>query len=512
MPPTLLSLSGINKRYRIPVLKRIDIDFLAGEVHALIGANGAGKTTLCNVICGLTRAQSGTMTLAGESYAPRSIKDANAAEVQLVRQELNLVGNLSVAENMFLSDLPHRLGFVNFTQMSETSHEALAEIGLADVDPRRKVAALGVGQQQLVEIARTLLRPCRLLILDEPTAALTQPQVEILFERIEQLKKRGTTIIYISHRMEEFDRIADRITILKDGVLVSTSEPADVTDEEIVRRMAGSVTPVDSRQTPRRRGPVALRIEGVSRGGVLTNIDLAVYRGEILGIAGLIGSGRTELLRTIFGAEKPDSGSVRFGADLDQTPVGSPVDAVRHGIGLVPEDRRQQGLLFGQSIRANIALASLDQLSGSFGFIDRDRETRITRQFVSSLALGSGDPEQPVDELSGGNQQKVTIARWLLRDCAILLLDEPTRGVDLATRRVIYRLMRELAGAGKALVIVSSETKELTDLCDRIVVMSRGWIAAEFARGDWTEQKLMSAAFSDQSSLGKFTGGANVPK
>ena len=480
----------------MPVLRDVDLDLEGGEIHAVVGANGAGKTTLCNIICGITRADAGQMHLEDASYSPASISEAQAAGVRIVMQELNLIDNLSVAENLYFGSLPRRRLMIDVERLHDDAHRALRQFGLESVDPRQALSTLGIGQRQLVEIARELIHPCRILILDEPTAALTDPQAELLFEKIADLKSGGTAVLYVSHRMHEIGRIADRVSILRDGAVVCSARAAELTTGDIVRRMAGDERAAPAEPSRSTEKTIALRIRGLTARPLLCDIDLDIRCGEILGIAGLIGSGRSELLRAIFGADPVDAGRMDSGLPSDALSIRSPRDAVAAGIGLVPEDRKQHGLLLTQSVRSNVTLASLDRYRRPFGWIRAAREREAVDRYCDSLDIKMRSNDQIVSELSGGNQQKVSIARWLMRDCRVVLFDEPTRGIDIHTKAAIYELLRSLAANGKAIVVVSSESRELTDLCDRIVVMSGGRLAAEFERGEWSYEKIMAASFS----------------
>ena len=500
MTPPLLSISGLYKAFAVPVLSGIDIDVSTGEVHTLMGANGAGKTTLCNIICGLVSIDSGELKYKGELYRPLSLNDSENCNVRMVMQELKLIDNLSVAENIFLSELPKKYGLINFHELYAKAKEVLERFGLHDIDPQQKMSTLGVGQQQLVEIARILVQPCDLLILDEPTAALTEPQVELLFEEIAKLKANGTGIIYVSHRMDEIKRISDQITVLRDGKNVASAKASEIDKDEIIKLMSGSSSVQSTDFQQRKPGKRALQIAGLGTKDQLSDIELDIYHGEILGIAGLVGSGRTELLRAIYGADDISSGHIRVSDDPDKEINNNPQLAVNNGIGLITEDRKQQGLLLEQSIKSNMSLANLENFSNKLGWIDRKKENNYIKAQKDSLELNCNNIEQPIRELSGGNQQKVIIARWLLKNCGILLIDEPTRGIDVQTKTMIYSLLDKLARQGTAIVIVSSETEELFTLCDRIVVMSNGYLVDSFQRGEWTPEKITAAAFSRYSS------------
>jgi ribose transport system ATP-binding protein len=490
----LLQVAGLQKSYNAPVLVDFDFDLRPGEVHALVGSNGAGKSTFARILCGLTAGDGGDMRLCGQAYRPKSKREAEHAGVVMVLQELNVIGTLSIAENIFLNRLPRRGGLVRFAELREKAAQALARVGLPELDPTGLAGQLGVGHQQLIEIAGALARDCRLLILDEPTAALTDPEIERLFENIRRLQTEGVGIIYVSHRMDEIRRVAGRITVMRDGRHIATHDAGDVTPAQLIREMAGHDLPERRNAAASAGGEVALSVRNLRAGSRVRDVSFEARRGEILGLAGLIGSGRTETLRAIFGADKIDGGEILV--EGSAVVLRSPADAVRAGIGLVPEDRKQDGLLLSQSIRVNTTLAALRQHASAGGWLDGRAETATAEKFSRRLQLHCASLEQPAGELSGGNQQKVVIARWLARDCRILLFDEPTRGIDVAAKDTIYQLLRDLADAGKAVVVVSSELTELTMICDRLLVMSAGRISAEFLAGGWTQEKITQAAFS----------------
>jgi ribose transport system ATP-binding protein len=512
----------VGKTYAVPVLAGIDLDFRAGEVHALMGANGAGKSTLVRIVCGLAAADSGVMTLAGQPHAPSSRRAAEDAGVRVVLQELNLIETLSVAENLFLARLPRRFGLLDHASLHVRATQALSLVGLEALDPRTAVATLGVGQRQLVEIAAALAGDCRLLVLDEPTAALTAPEVERLFAHVRRLRDRGIAVLYISHRMEEIAGLADRVTVLRDGRVVGQGAVADMPRTAIMALMSGSapapMLPLGRgsgdpaamsapstgeghlRQGSGAQGrsatlPVALRVEHLQCGTAVRDVSFEVGRGEILGLSGLVGAGRTETLRAIFGADRPDGGHISL-ADGRPLRLRGPRDAVRAGIGMVPEDRQAHALLLPQSIRSNITLATIGTMARARTWIDVALEWRTADAMATQLDVRGPGLEHPADALSGGNQQKVVLARWLLRECAVLLVDEPTRGIDAAATLAIHAVLRALAARGTALVIVSSELAELMTLCDRIVVLASGRVTGSFSRGEWTEGSLMTAAFA----------------
>ena len=501
-PPVLLQGRGIGKTYATPVLAGVDFDLHAGEVLALTGENGAGKSTLSKIVAGLVQPTAGTLVLAGAAYAPASRQDAEKLGVRMVMQELSLVPTLSVAENLLLGRLPNRFGFIRNDALNEAAARQMALIGLQDIDPRLPVSALGVGYQQMVEIARSLVGECRLLILDEPTATLTSREITHLFRQIALLKARGVAIVYISHRLDELQQVADRVMVLRDGRHIDTRPMRELTQADIVHSMVGRDVHEGLDRDRRPAGAVALRVKHLSRGTAVRDVSFNLNRGEVLGLAGLVGSGRTELLRLIYGADRKDSGFLQRCEPKLELVVKSPMQAVRAGIGLVTEDRKSQGLLLPQSIRVNATLANLRAVSRG-GWLQRAREQAEVEGLRDLLRVRSDSIEQPVDQLSGGNQQKVVFARWLHRDCAVLLLDEPTRGVDIGARADIYAQMDKLAASGKALLMVSSDLRELMSVCDRIGVMSAGKLVRIFERGEWTEQLLLEAAFSAYTAAEK---------
>lgn len=503
----LLQTRGLDKQFAAPVLRSVDFSLHRGEIHALMGSNGAGKSTLCNIIAGIHQPSSGSLLLEGAPFHPASIRDAEAAGVRMVMQELNLFPNLSIAENLCFNQLGNRLGFINRSMLNASARAALARLKLDDLDPDLPVSTLGVGKQQLVEIARVLAQPVKLLILDEPTAALTDPQIDQLFLQLDTLRQAGVGIVYISHRMSEIQRVADRVSVLRDGVLVATETARDMDVDRMVHLMAGpalvqipapgTAPEAATRRPPESAGEVALRVEGLGREGAFGDISLEVHRGEVLGIGGLIGAGRTELLRALFGADLADRGWLRLAADgfTGKHRFKSPREAIAAGIGLVVEDRKEQGLLLDKSIALNISLGKLPHLHNRLGLVDDAAIARHSELLCDQLDVKRDSIAQAVGQLSGGNQQKVLIARWLLQDLNVVLFDEPGRGVDARSKLRIQELIRELAARGKAVVVVSSETEELLALSDRVIVLSNGRLAGEFDADTVSEEALLAASF-----------------
>lgn len=511
----LLALNGIGKDYAAPVLAGVSLALQPGEVLALTGENGAGKSTLSKIVCGLVAPTRGTMLLQGRSFQPVSRRDAESHGVRMVMQELGLVPTLSVAENLLLDRLPQRLGWLRRGALHEAARAQLAKIGLQDIDPALPVSQLGIGQQQMVEIARNLLDDTRVLILDEPTAMLTPRETAHLFEQIARLKARGVGIVYVSHRLEELQRIADRVAVLRDGRLVDVRAMAGVRESELVERMVGRAVHEHEGRPRRKAGPLMLSARGLGRAQAVRDVSLELHAGEVMGIAGLVGSGRTELVRLLFGADTADRGEIALHWPGAQAPARgrwrSPMQAIRAGIGLVTEDRKSQGLLMPQSIRVNATLSDLGAVARG-GWLRFAHERGIAQRLVQSLRIRSRSEEQSVATLSGGNQQKVVFARWLHRQSEkmlkVLLLDEPTRGVDVGARADLYAQLDRMAEAGHALLMVSSDLRELMAMCDRIGVMHAGRLVAVFERGAWSEQSLLAAAFGDAPQTSRAPAGA----
>lgn len=491
----VLSVSGIGKTYAQPVLSGIDLTLLRGEVLALTGENGAGKSTLSKIIGGLVSPTTGQMQFQGSAYEPGSRTQAEKLGIRMVMQELNLLPTLSVAENLFLDNLPSRAGWINRKQLRADAIRAMAQVGLDAIDPDTLVSELGIGHQQMIEIARNLIGDCHVLILDEPTAMLTSREVEMLFEQITRLQARGVSIIYISHRLEELARVAQRIAVLRDGQLVCVEPMANYNSEQLVTLMVGRELGEQIDLGPRQIGDVSLAVKGLGRTDKVCDVSFEVRSGEIFGISGLIGAGRTELLRLIYGADIADTGGIEMGSPLRPVTIRSPVDAVSHGIALITEDRKGEGLLLTQSISANIALGNMSAISKG-GVVNGRDEMRLAQRQVDAMRIRSSSPTQCVSELSGGNQQKVVIGRWLERDCTVMLFDEPTRGIDVGAKFDIYALLGELTRQGRALVVVSSDLRELMLICDRIGVLSAGRLIDTFERDTWTQDELLAAAFA----------------
>ncbi|MCC6314831.1 MAG: sugar ABC transporter ATP-binding protein [Thermomicrobiales bacterium] len=482
-------MRAISKQFPgVKALGSVDLIAHAGEIHALVGENGAGKSTLMKVLSGAIQKDAGEVLVDGEHVSIRSPQDARARGIGIVYQEFSLVPALTVAENILLGRFPNHGGVVDRVAMERQARAALGELGV-EIPLAARAGSLSIAQQQLVEIAKALAAEPKLLVLDEPSAVLGGADLDHLFTVLARLRERGISIIYISHRLEEVFRLADTVTVMRDGRVVETLPIGQLNQAGLVRRMVGRELEgalVDHFGEP--DGDL-LRVEEVRRAGVLEPISLRVRRGEIVGLAGLRGAGRTELARCIFGAD-PREGEVAVGGRV--VPPGSPAAAIASGIGFVTEDRKAEGLILNLSVRENIGLAGLRQLA-SLIFIRRDDERRRVRSLIEQLQVRAAGPDVAAGALSGGNQQKVVLAKWLHTEAQVLLLDEPTRGVDVGAKREIYRLIRHIADRGAAVLMISSELPEVIGVCDRILVMHEGRLAGELPTGA-TEEQIMTLA------------------
>ena len=511
-PGPLLELRGIVKRFPgVLALNGVSLDVRVGEVHMLLGENGAGKSTLTKTIAGVYPPDAGEMRLNGQPIRIRNPQHAQALGISTIYQEFNLAPDMTVAENVFLGREPLRvpaLGIVDRSVLRRQTRDVLATLD-PGIDPDALVKHLGVAQQQMVEIAKALSLDAKLIMMDEPTAALTGREIARLFDIIRGLKARGVAIVYISHRLDEVKAMGDRATVLRDGAFVATVPVATTSIDEMIRLMVGRDLKDKFPKVAVEPGEELLRVEGLTRRGVLHGVSFSVRRGEILGIAGLVGSKRTETARAIFGADPLDSGRIFLrGAPVT---VHAPADAIAHGIALVPEDRKRHGILACLSVRENITLSALDRFSHA-GLLDIDAEARCAQEFVTSLKVATPDLDRWVLYLSGGNQQKVVIAKWLNTHAEVFLFDEPTRGIDVGGKVEVYRLMNELVARGAAIVMISSELPEVLGMSDRILVMREGRVAGEFDRADATEQNILNCALRGGDVDGSAAGvGAAVP-
>ena len=492
--PPLLELRGVSKRFPgVVALDDVSFELRRGEVHMLVGENGAGKSTLVKILSGIYQPDAGEILLDGRAVTLRDPHTAQQLGISTVHQELNLVPHLDVGRNIFLGREPLRGpgGVVDWPELYRAARAQLAALGLA-IDPRTRVRRLGVALQQMTEIAKALVAQARVLILDEPTAAITAEEAEQLFAIVDKLRDQGTAIVFISHHLEDATRIGDRATVLRDGRLVATVPMAGTRPRDLIRMMVGRELTQQFPKQPSNPGPVALKVEGLSRRGVLHDVSLTVRRGELLGIAGLVGAGRTELARAIFGIDPIDGGRI----EIDGRPVriGSPSAAIRRRLALLPEDRKQQGLVLPLSVADNLAIAAPDKLRAPAGLVPPASRVRVARRFIDALRIKTPSARQKVMLLSGGNQQKVVLAKWLLTEADIFIFDEPTRGIDVGAKVEVYTLMNELLANGAAIIMISSELPEVLGMSDRVVVMRGGRIVAELDRDEATQEVVMTHA------------------
>jgi len=499
MTEPLLRMAGISKRFPgVQALDNVDFEVAPGEIHALLGENGAGKSTLLKILAGAQQQDSGTITFEGRPAVLQNPHDAQRLGIVTIYQEFTLAPNMTIAENVFIGREPGRRPFVNWRQMAADTKVLTDRIGLT-VNPKRLVRDLSVAEQQMVEIARALSMQSRLIVMDEPTSALSAAEVGKLFKIVRDLKAQGLSIVFVTHRLEEVIELCDRYTVLRDGRHVGTGAVADTNIDGIIRMMVGrQVNALFAHRTDSDAGEVALAAEGISRQGntqdqnatVLDNVSLNVRHGEILGLAGLVGAGRTELARVIFGADPFDSG--RIVIDGKPVTIRSPQDAIRHGIGLVPEDRKQQALFLSLAIRTNLSIAALGNIGMMRVFVDERAERRLVDEYKRSLNIRMATPDQLVANLSGGNQQKVVLARWLALRPKILIVDEPTRGIDVGAKVEVHNLLFGMARAGIAIIAISSELPEVLTISDRIVTMREGRVTGEINRAEANQEILMS--------------------
>ncbi len=496
MSEPILRMKGIIKEFGgVRVLKDVDFDLLPGEVHALIGENGAGKSTLIKILGGVYFAESGTIEIDGKERRFTCARDALDASVGIIYQEFNLVPSLSVAENIFLGkELRVGRSRLNRREMVEKSRELMHRLGFENMDCQAAVSSLSVAQQQMVEIAKALFNNSRILVMDEPTAVLTDKECRKLFEIIRTLKENGVGIIYVSHRLEEVLELSDRITVLRDGDKICDLDNAGraVTKEQLVKLMVGR--PLEQyypKYRDYKREEAVLEVRNLAKEGLYRDISFTLYRGEILGITGLVGAGRTEVVKSIFGAMNADSGEVLLhGKKLENR---SPAEAIAHGIAFIPENRKQEGLFLAASMADNMYMANYGRISRR-GIRRRRLEKSFLEECFSRLSIRPGEPQKVAGEFSGGNQQKGIVAKWLATSPEIMILDEPTRGIDIGAKAEIYQMMQNIAQSGCSIIMVSSEMTEIIGMCDRVLVMSEGRLNGEFLRSDFTQERIMAAS------------------
>ena len=491
----VVEMRGIGKSFNgVRALGDCRFELLPGEVHALVGENGAGKSTMMKLLAGIYPMDAGEILLAGQPVQLGSPRAAQQQGIAIIHQELNLMNHLSAAQNIFIGREP-RSGFgllVDEAALNRQAAQIFERMNLA-LDPRTPVGRLTVAKQQMVEIAKALSFESRVLIMDEPTAALNTTETAELFRIIRQLKAQGVGIVYISHKMDELQQIADRVTVMRDGQTIGTVPAAGTPMDTIITMMVGRrLADAPAAPPDTSRNPVVLQVQGLRRGKAVRDVSFTLRRGEILGFAGLMGAGRTEVARAVFGADAIEAGEIRVRGE--PVKIRSPKDAVAHGIGYLSEDRKQFGLATGLDVETNVALASMRRFTGAGGLLDEAALRRAAQGYVARLSIKTPSVHQQVRLLSGGNQQKIVIAKWLLRDCDILFFDEPTRGIDIGAKSEIYKLLDELAAQGKAIVMISSELPEVLRMSHRILVMCEGRVTGELPAREATQEKIMQLA------------------
>lgn len=493
----LLALTHISKSFPgVQALSDVQFEVVPGEIHALLGENGAGKSTLIKIISGVHHPDAGQILLNGSPVTFSNPRDAQQKGIATIYQELSLYPELSVAENIFMGHAPRNfLGMVNWGEMRRQALRLLADLNIHDMDVTRKVGTMSVGNRQRVEIAKALSLNARILIMDEPTAALTEADVERLFNIMRLLKERGVAIIYISHRLQEVFEMADRVTVLRDGNYISTCDVKDTNENDLIKMMVGRTIDELFPKLPAEIGHPVLEVRNLSRKPLIRNINLQLRAGEIVGLAGLVGSGRSEFAQTIFGITPADGGTIFINGK--RVRITNPGQAMKYGIAYVPEDRGTQGLVRPMSIRQNLSLTVLRHLSRG-SFMDWGAERNLAQQTIEKLGIRTYGSQQIVAKLSGGNQQKVVVGKWLATDPKVLIVDEPTRGIDVGAKSEIHRLMSELAQRGMAILMISSELPEVLGMSDRVLVMQRGRIVAEYSRDEANQEEIGHAMMQDK--------------
>ncbi|MFJ8247527.1 sugar ABC transporter ATP-binding protein [Peribacillus asahii] len=473
------------------VLEGVDFDLEPGEVHALMGENGAGKSTLMNILTGLHKQDKGTIKINGVETVFKNSLEAERSGLAFIRQELNIWPEMTVLENLFIGrELTNAFGVLKTKEMQKIASDIFKTLNISL--PFDKEAGLcSVGEQQMIEIAKALMTDAEVIIMDEPTAALTDREIDKLFEIMKELTAKGVSLVYISHRMEEIFAICDRITVMRDGQTVDTTPIPETSFEEVVKKMVGRELEDRFPHREAKLGETVLEIKELSRKGVFNHVDMSVRRGEILGVAGLMGAGRTEIMRALFGVDQADSGEVFI--EGKKVSIRQPIDAVKHGLAFITENRKDEGLILDFSVRENIGLPNLGSFAPN-GIVKANEEKQFVEMMVKRLSVKTASTETIIGNLSGGNQQKVVIAKWIGTSPKVLIMDEPTRGIDVGAKREIYELMNELTERGLAIIMVSSELPEVLGMSDRILVIHEGKIAGELARQEATQEKIMALA------------------
>ena len=493
MGDIILTMKGIDKSFPgVHALDHVDLEIRKGEVLALMGENGAGKSTLMKVLTGIYKKDSGTITYEGKEVEFANTKEAQDAGVVIVHQELNMLGHLTVAQNLFIGREFMNGVKIDDKKMNEEAKKLFDKLNV-DIDPTETMSNLTVGKQQMCEIAKAVSFDAKVIIFDEPSAALTETEIEAMFEIIRDLKKRDIAMVYISHRMDEIKVITDRVTVMRDGTYVGTIITADSTKEDIINMMVGRVIYEDpkTQSMVAPDAPVVLEVKNLNAGKMVQDVSFKLHKGEILGFSGLMGAGRTETARALFGADPVDSGEIYINGE--KVTINSPRDAVRCGIGYLSEDRKRYGCVVQKTVAENTTMATMKNFMNGL-LINKKKEAEVAQQYVEALATKTPSVEQLVVNLSGGNQQKVVIAKWLTRDCDILIFDEPTRGIDVGAKNEIYKLMNKLASEGKSIIMISSEMTEILRMSDRIVVMCEGKKTGEIDIAEATQENIMNLA------------------
>lgn len=485
-----IEMIDINKHFGgVTALTDVSLRLKEGEIHALIGENGAGKSTLMKILSGAYQKDSGQILINGKEARITSPKDAKDLGIAVIYQEFMLAPDLTVAENIFLDKLSDKGKLINWKSLKMKARKQLSKLGFEEINPSAKVGTLSVAYQQIVEICKCLTRNADVLVLDEPTAVLTFSEIEKLFSIIRHLKSEGVSIVYISHRLEEIFELSDKITVLKDGKYENTVPTISITKEELVSMMVGREI---TQMFPTRNaiiGKEVLKVENLCSGKEVMDVSFNVREGEIVGFSGLVGSGRTETMRAIFGADKIDSGKIIY--DGKEVQFKDPKEAINNGFGLLPEDRKKQGLLLEQSIRMNTTLASMNKVKNKLDIINHKKEKSYVKKVLKDISTKYGSTENNANSLSGGNQQKIALAKWLSADCKCIVFDEPTRGVDVGAKTEIYKIINKLAEQGVAIIMVSSEMTEIIGMCDRVVIMRQGTIAGEIDKKELSENNII---------------------
>ncbi|MCL2864724.1 MAG: sugar ABC transporter ATP-binding protein [Lachnospiraceae bacterium] len=488
-----LEMKHISKQFGgVTALDEVSFEIKPGEVHALIGENGAGKSTLMKILSGAYQKDKGEILLEGQLAKINTPKDAIDLGVAVIYQEFMLAPDLTVAENIMIDKLSTGKGIINWRKLKILAKEQLSKLGFDEIDPGAKVGSLSVAYQQVVEICKCLTRNAKVLVLDEPTAVLTFTEIQKLFEIINRLKNEGVSIVYISHRLEEIFELSDRITILKDGGYVGCVNTNEIDKHRLVTMMVGRELNQLFPDRHAKIGEEILRVEALHAGKLVNDVSFCLRAGEVLGFSGLVGAGRTETMRALFGVDPKESGKVTyFGKEII---FKEPKQAIQQGLGLLSEDRKKQGLMLEQSIRINTTLAAMHKAVNKFGIVNHKKEKEYVKEILGSISTKYGSPEDNVNSLSGGNQQKVALAKWIAADCKCIILDEPTRGVDVGAKMEIYKLINELAEKGVGVIMISSEMPEIIGMCDRVIVMRQGIVSGELTRDELSEDNLIKSA------------------